>query len=76
MIRDSADPRYLYSLSVQTEKGPTSVRLVFKNGKFSLDANEKLTELLPKFDAVPALIEYYVNGGAKIGKQVGSDFTL
>lgn len=70
IIRDSADPRFLYSLSVQTERGPTSVRLTYRNGKFSLDADEKLAELLPKFDSVIRLIEHYVNGGTKVGKQV------
>ncbi|ODN00090.1 Suppressor of cytokine signaling 2 [Orchesella cincta] len=73
IIRDSADPRFLYSLSVQTERGPTSVRLTYRNGKFSLDADEKLAELLPKFDSVIRLIEHYVSGGTKVGKQVWVD---
>ncbi|CAL8088668.1 unnamed protein product [Orchesella dallaii] len=73
IIRDSADPRFLYSLSVQTERGPTSVRLTYRNGRFSLDADEKLAEVLPKFDSVIRLIEHYVNGGTKVGKQVWVD---
>lgn len=70
IVRDSADPRFLYSLSIQTERGPTSVRLPYRNGKFSLDGDDKLGDRVPKFDSVIGLIEHYVNGGTKIGKQV------
>jgi len=61
LVRDSQDPRFLYSLSVQRSKeGPTSVRIHFNNGKFSLDAEERIRELMPRFDSVGELVEHYV----------------
>lgn len=32
LVRESSDPRFLFSLSVQTERGPTSVRIHYING--------------------------------------------
>lgn len=34
VIRDSGDRNYIFSLSVQTERGPTSVRLHYECGYF------------------------------------------
>lgn len=34
VIRDSGDRNFIFSLSVQTERGPTSVRLHFEEGFF------------------------------------------
>lgn len=61
LVRDSSDPRFLFSLSVQTERGPTSVRLHYVNGNFRLDAEPKLAPAMPVFDCVVKLVEYYVN---------------
>ena len=60
LVRDSADPRYLYALSIQTERGPTSVRIHYTEGCFRLDADSLLAERLPKFRSVPDLIDFYV----------------
>jgi len=66
LVRDSQDPRFLYSLSVQRQKeGPTSVRIQFNNGKFSLDAEERIRELMPRFNSVGELVEHYVSLGEK-----------
>jgi len=66
LVRDSQDPRFLYSLSVQRSKeGPTSVRIQFTNGKFSLDAEERIRDLMPPFDSVGELVEHYVSLGGK-----------
>lgn len=59
LLRDSSDPRYLYSITVQTDKGPTSIRLHFEAGFFKLDAQPHLLSLMPKFTSVNDLIEYY-----------------
>ncbi|XP_060063460.1 suppressor of cytokine signaling 2-like [Ylistrum balloti] len=60
LLRDSVDPRFLYSLSIQTPKGATSIRITYTKGKFQLDCLEKLKKLLPKFDSTVALVDYYV----------------
>ncbi|KAK9703231.1 SH2 domain [Popillia japonica] len=60
LVRDSSDPRFLYSLSVQTEKGPTSVRLHYVDGHFRLDAQVHLQADMPRFPGVVELIEHYV----------------
>lgn len=63
LVRDSSDSRFLYTLSVQRtpEDGPTSVRIHFANGKFYLDADEQIEDLMPKFDSVLDLINHYCN---------------
>ncbi|XP_063240888.1 cytokine-inducible SH2-containing protein-like [Bacillus rossius redtenbacheri] len=60
LARDSSDPRFLFSLSVQTERGPTSVRLHYVNGHFRLDAQPSIAHYMPLFECVVALVDYYV----------------
>lgn len=69
LIRDSSDPNFLFSLSVQTSRGPTSVRLHYVNGQFRLDAEEKLIPHMPSFSSVIELIDYYVENTVKNKKQ-------
>merc|ERR1712018_746970 len=61
LVRDSSDPRFLYSLSVQRgpDEGPTSVRIHFSQGKFRLDAEDKIQHLMPSFTSVVDLVEHY-----------------
>jgi suppressor of cytokine signaling 2 len=63
LVRDSSDSRFLYTLSVQRkpEDGPTSVRIHFAYGKFRLDADEQIEDLMPKFDSVLDLVNYYTS---------------
>jgi len=73
LVRDSADSRFLYSLSVQRkpQDGPTSVRIHFSLGKFRLDADEAIEHLMPTFNSVLDLVKHYCqlseneNGGSK-----------
>ena len=60
IIRDSADRHYRYTLSVQTDKGPTSVRIDYNRGKFRLDCENNMKSSLPEFSSVISLIEHYV----------------
>ncbi|XP_047002908.1 cytokine-inducible SH2-containing protein-like [Schistocerca americana] len=60
LVRDSSDARFLFSLSVQTERGPTSVRLHYVAGQFRLDSEARLTASMPLFNCVVALVEHYV----------------
>ena len=59
LIRDSAQPGYLYSVSVKTELGATSVRVSYVNGLFGFDGDEEKPKLKPRFDSLIALLEYY-----------------
>ncbi|RZB39445.1 SH2 and/or SOCS box domain containing protein [Asbolus verrucosus] len=60
LVRNSSDPRFLFSLSVQTDQGPKSVRLFYINGYFRLDAEPHLQASMPLFPGVVELIQYYV----------------
>ncbi|KAF4523045.1 hypothetical protein B566_EDAN012774 [Ephemera danica] len=68
LVRDSSDPRFLFSLSVQTTRGPTSVRLHYLNGQFRLDAEEHLARYIPTFECVLRLVEHYVALGGNSSK--------
>ncbi|CAK8695562.1 unnamed protein product [Clavelina lepadiformis] len=41
LLRDSSDPRYLFSLSLLTKRGPTSIRIVYSNGLFRFDSERE-----------------------------------
>lgn len=75
LVRNSSDPRFLYSLSVQTDRGPTSVRLHYVNGFFRLDAQAHIREAMPLFPNVVELIEHYVqlSRACKTGAHVWVD---
>ena len=62
-MRDSSDARYLYALSLQTDRGPTSVRIHYSSRGFRLDAatgQTGLAEHLPRFRTVLNLVDHYV----------------
>ena len=62
LVRDSQDPRFTYTLSLQRAKeGATSVRISFSHGKFSLDADERIRHLMPRFSSVGSLVSHYVS---------------
>ncbi|XP_064595499.1 suppressor of cytokine signaling 2-like [Liolophura sinensis] len=60
LIRDSSDPKYLYSLSLKTERGTTSVRIEYSHGTFRLDCEDRLRSKMPRFMTVMQLIDHYV----------------
>ncbi|KAG8197656.1 hypothetical protein JTE90_001585 [Oedothorax gibbosus] len=60
LVRDSEHHGYLYTLSVQTRKGPTSCRIDYSGGKFKLDSSKDLSHKMPRFDCVTDLIDFYV----------------
>lgn len=64
LVRDSTDPRFKFSLSIQTERGPTSARLLYLNGKFRIDAQPHMLAEMPQFTGVVELVEYYVRQSA------------
>ncbi|XP_066286059.1 suppressor of cytokine signaling 2-like [Branchiostoma lanceolatum] len=59
LVRDSENSAHLFSLSVKTPRGPTSVRIQYtEDGKFKLDSDKKSDT--PEFDCVVKLVDYYV----------------
>lgn len=60
LIRDSSHFQYLYSLSVKTERGATSVRIMYNNGLFQFDCDERIRSKLPMFDSVLGLLDFHV----------------
>jgi hypothetical protein len=72
LLRDSSDPKYWFSLSMQRGKnmgdvgkeensGPTSIRIHFVNGKFQLDAEDRIRNIMPEFATIVDLVQYYVS---------------
>ncbi|XP_041363477.1 suppressor of cytokine signaling 2-like [Gigantopelta aegis] len=60
LVRDSSDPKYLFSLSVKTERGATSVRIKYVRGLFQFDCEETIKHSLPKFENVVELVDFHV----------------
>ncbi|KAH1016681.1 hypothetical protein HUJ04_007863 [Dendroctonus ponderosae] len=60
LLRRSSSPQYQFSLSVQTEKGPRSVRLENIKGLFQMQSQNHLQDRMPAFRSVVDLIEFYI----------------
>jgi len=60
IVRDSSDPKYLFTVSVKTVRGPTSIRIIYESGYFSLDSDEKSKRHIPKFNSVLDLLDFYM----------------
>ncbi|XP_045130046.1 suppressor of cytokine signaling 2-like [Portunus trituberculatus] len=73
IVRDSADMRFLFSLSVQTERGPTSVRIHYSGGKFRLDCEAHMAPTIPEFSHVIRLVEHYIRINRKLQRHVWVD---
>jgi len=60
LLRDSQHPGCYFSLSFQRKKseGPTSIRIHFLAGKFSLDADDLIKVWMPQFNSIGDLILY------------------
>merc|ERR1712223_980141 len=85
LIRDSSDPKYWFSLSMQRgnakgndissqeNSGPTSIRIHFVNGKFQLDAEDRIRSLMPESDTIIDLVQFYITSSLNALKQVQKD---
>jgi suppressor of cytokine signaling 2 len=60
LLRDSSDPRYLFSVSIQTCRGTTSIRMAYRSGLFRLDCSPDQEHLMPTFDCALRLVSHYV----------------
>ncbi|XP_047516875.1 suppressor of cytokine signaling 2-like isoform X1 [Pieris napi] len=65
VIRDSRDRNFIFSLSVQTERGPTSVRMHYEQGYFRFDCDRPLARFMPRFRCVIELIQHYTRLGER-----------
>lgn len=74
LLRDSSDERLPFSLSVQTQRGVTSIRIICESGLFRLDSEQEQIHLMPTFDCVIQLIQLYVDQSTNNGAQ--SNFVL
>lgn len=61
LVRNSRDNRFLFALTVQTERGPTSVRVHYQHGAFRLDCEHQVAIRMPTFPCVVQLVEYYIS---------------
>uniref|UniRef100_A0A8C5WC60 Cytokine-inducible SH2-containing protein n=1 Tax=Leptobrachium leishanense TaxID=445787 RepID=A0A8C5WC60_9ANUR len=61
LVRDSTHHSYLFTLSVQTNRGPTNIRIEYSNGLFRLDSNYLCKPYIMSFPDVVSLVQYYVS---------------
>lgn len=66
LMRDSSDSRYTFAVSVQTNRGPTSVRVHYFLERFRLDAEPRLVLAMPLFDCPIRMLEHYVEYSKKM----------
>lgn len=69
LVRDSADSRHLFTITLVTASGITNVRIVFCEGLFSVDKKDTYTTKIneefqrrctPRFDCVVKMVFYYM----------------
>lgn len=65
LMRNSSDNRYTFAVSVQTTRGPTSVRVLWIFNKFRLDAEPGIAIKMPLFDCPVKMLEYYIDYSKK-----------
>ena len=78
LLRDSSDRRYLFSLSVQTCRGTTSIRMSYRSGLFRLDCSVEQEHMMPTFDCPLRLVTHYVrlcSGGGTTGDRTSPTST-
>ncbi|KAM8798475.1 SOCS1 protein, partial [Eudromia elegans] len=60
LIRDSTQKNCFFAISVKTATGPTSIRINFQSGRFSLDGSKE------SFDCLFKLLEHYISSPRKV----------
>ncbi len=61
LVCDSSHPLYLFTLSIQTWRGPTNVRIEYDSGRFRLDSSFPARSSLLSFSALPSLMQHYTS---------------
>ncbi|XP_043280153.1 uncharacterized protein [Venturia canescens] len=78
LMRDSSDSRFVFAVSVQTARGPTSVRVHYFLGRFRLDAEPRLSLAMPLFECPVKMLQHYVDYSKRIDehrKEVWVDYS-
>ncbi|XP_020299786.1 uncharacterized protein LOC109863724 [Pseudomyrmex gracilis] len=78
LMRDSSDSRYTFAVSVQTARGPTSVRVHYWLGKFRFDTVPQLACAVPLFKCPVRMLEHYIEYSKKMDehrKEVWVDYS-
>lgn len=76
LMRDSSDSRYVFAISVQTARGPTSVRMCYFLKHFQFDAEPGLALAIPTFECPITMLEHYVEYSKKMDrKEVWVDYS-
>ncbi|XP_054615495.1 suppressor of cytokine signaling 3-like [Dunckerocampus dactyliophorus] len=60
LIRDSSDNRHLFTLSVKTVSGTKNLRVQCDAASFYLQTDPKNIHLVPHFDCILKLVQYYM----------------
>lgn len=60
LIRDSADHRHLFTLSVKTASGTKNLRIQYDSNSFYLQTDPKNVQSVPHFDCVLKLVHFYM----------------
>jgi hypothetical protein len=61
LVRDSSQPGFIFSLSIKTSRGTTSVRVEYTGGSYRLDSDESDQTKMPKFKSMLKLIQFYMD---------------
>ncbi|KAF7698198.1 suppressor of cytokine signaling 3a [Silurus meridionalis] len=61
LIRDSADRRHFFTLSIKTSSGIKNVRVDCDNHAFFLQTDPESQRTAPRFDCVLKLVHFYMN---------------
>lgn len=69
LMRDSSDSRYIFAISVQTARGPTSVRVSYFLKHFQFDAEPGLALAIPTFDCPITMLEHYVEYSKRMDRR-------
>ncbi|XP_029173654.1 uncharacterized protein LOC114942446 [Nylanderia fulva] len=69
LMRDSSDSRYIFAISVQTARGPTSVRVCYFLQHFQFDAEPGLALAIPTFDCPITMLEHYVEYSKRMDRR-------
>ncbi|XP_005108140.1 suppressor of cytokine signaling 2 [Aplysia californica] len=70
LVRDSSHPDYIYTVSVKSEQGATSVRISYIDGLFGFDGDEEQPKVHTCFGSLMTLLDFHALNLRKYGKRL------